>query len=83
MEFSRQEYRNRLPLPIPGHLPNPGIEPASLVPPALHTDFYHCTTWVTWHTDSKIHMDQKKKKIRQELFQKGKHDGNCLTNYEI
>ena len=24
-----------------------------------------------------------KKKIRQELFQKGKHDGNCLTNYEI
>jgi len=70
MEFSRQEYRNRLPLPIPGHLPNPGIEPASLVPPALHMDFYHCTTWVTWHNDSKIHMDKKKNTPR--TFSKGK-----------
>ena len=30
--FSRQEYWNRLPFPIPGDLPNPGIEPTS---PAL------------------------------------------------
>ena len=27
--FSRQEYRNGLPLPSPGDLPNPGIEPRS------------------------------------------------------
>ena len=30
MEFSRQEYWNGLPLPLPGDLPDPGIEPMSL-----------------------------------------------------
>ena len=29
MEFSRQEYWSGLPLPSPGDLPNPGIEPGS------------------------------------------------------
>ena len=29
MEFSRQEYWSRLPLPSPGDLPDTGIEPAS------------------------------------------------------
>ena len=32
MGFSRQEYWSGLPLPSPGHLPDPGIEPRS---PAL------------------------------------------------
>ena len=27
--FSRQEYWNGVPLPSPGNLPNPGIEPGS------------------------------------------------------
>ena len=31
MGFSRQEYWNRLPFPSPEELPNPGIEPRSLV----------------------------------------------------
>ena len=35
MEFFRQEYWSRLPFPTPGDLSNPGIEPASLVSPAL------------------------------------------------
>ena len=35
MGFFRQEYWSRLPFPPPGDLPNPGIEPASLVSPAL------------------------------------------------
>ena len=35
MGCSRQEYWSRLPFPTPGDLPNPGIEPASLVSPAL------------------------------------------------
>ena len=35
IEFSRQEYWNRLPFPSPGHLPNPGIEPRS---PTLQVD---------------------------------------------
>ena len=35
MEFSRQEYWSGFPFPSPGDLPDPGIEPTSLVPPAL------------------------------------------------
>ena len=35
MEFSRQEYWNGLPFPIPRDLPKPGIEPMSLASPAL------------------------------------------------
>ena len=36
MGFSRQEYWGGLPLPPPGDLPNPGIEPASLASHLLH-----------------------------------------------
>ena len=39
MEFSRKEYWGGLPFPTPGNLPDPGIEPASLVSPALAGDF--------------------------------------------
>ena len=35
MEFPRQEHRSGLPLPSPGGLPDPGIEPGSLT---LHGD---------------------------------------------
>jgi len=35
MGFSRQEYWSGLPLPPPGDLPDPGIEPMSFVSPAL------------------------------------------------
>ena len=35
MEFFRQDYWSRLPVPSPGDLPNPGIEPGS---PALQAD---------------------------------------------
>ena len=31
MEFFRQEHWSELPFPTPGDLPDPGIEPASLV----------------------------------------------------
>ena len=40
MGFSRQEYWSRLPFPTPGDLPDPGIEPASLVSPALAGRFF-------------------------------------------
>ena len=46
MGFSRQEYWSELPFPSPGDLPNPGIEPASLVSPALAGGFF--TTSATW-----------------------------------
>ena len=38
MGFSRQEYRNGLPYPPPGDLPNSGIEPTSSASPALQPD---------------------------------------------
>ena len=40
MGFSRQEYWSRLPLPSPGHLPHPGIKPASPGSPALGGGFF-------------------------------------------
>jgi len=36
--FSRQEYWSGLPCPPPGDLPELGIEPASLMSPALQAD---------------------------------------------
>ena len=40
MGFFRQEYWSGLPFPPPGGLPNPGIEPASLVSPVLAGEFF-------------------------------------------
>ena len=40
MEFSRQEYWSGLPFLMPGDLPDPGIEPTSLVSPALVVGFF-------------------------------------------
>ena len=40
IEFSRQEYLSGLSFPILRHLPEPGIEPASLVSPALTGRFF-------------------------------------------
>ena len=40
MEFSRQEYWNGLLFTTPGDLPDPGIEPASFVSPALAGGFF-------------------------------------------
>ena len=39
-EFSRQEYWSGLPMPMPRDVPNPGIEPMSLEPPALASRFF-------------------------------------------
>ena len=46
VKFSRQEYWNVLPFPIPGAVLDPGIEPESPAAPALASRFfYHCATW--------------------------------------
>ena len=48
MGFSRQEYWSGLPCPSPGDLPDPGIKPASLTPPALAGRFSITNTiWVS------------------------------------
>ena len=46
MEFSRQEYWSGLPLPSAGDLPYAGMEPTSLVSPALAGGFF--TTSTPW-----------------------------------
>ena len=46
MEFSGQEYWSGLPFLFPGGLPDPGIEPQSLMSPALSGGFF--TTSNTW-----------------------------------
>ena len=38
--FSRQEYWSGLPCPPPGDLPDPGVEPASLMSPELAGEFF-------------------------------------------
>ena len=40
MGTSRQEYWSGLPFPTPGHFPDPGIKPTSLVSPALAGRFF-------------------------------------------
>ena len=52
MEFSRQEYWSGLPLPPPGDLPDPRIEPESLASPALAGGFF--TSSVTWEAPIKL-----------------------------
>ena len=44
MEFSRQGYWSWLPFPSPGDLPNPGMEPSSLLSPALAGRFFTRST---------------------------------------
>ena len=46
MGFSREEYWSGLPCPPPGDLPDPGIEAASLMCPALAGRIF--TTSATW-----------------------------------
>ena len=55
MEFSRQEYWSGLPFPLPGDLPNPGIESVSLVSPALARGFF--TTRATWEAVKDTEME--------------------------
>ena len=52
MGFSRREYRSRLPCPPPVDLPDPGIEPVSLLSPALAGVF--STSSATW--EASIHV---------------------------
>ena len=52
MGFSRQ-YRSGLPFPSPGDLPNQGIEPASLMSPALVGEFF--TAGAAWEAQDLLY----------------------------
>ena len=45
MGFSRQEYWSELPCPLPGDLPDPGIEPAFPAAPTLQADSLPLSHW--------------------------------------
>ena len=45
MGLSRQEYWSGLSFPTPGDLSDPGIEPTSLVSPALQVDSLPLSHW--------------------------------------
>ena len=58
MELFRQEYCSGLPFPSPGDLPDPGIQPASLVFPSLAGRFFSTTaTWEALPLSNHPEMD--------------------------
>ena len=57
MGFSRQESWSGLPCPSPGDLPNPGIEPTSLMSPVLADGFFNTST--TWEAPLQIMTEIK------------------------
>ena len=52
MRFPGPEYWSELPFPLPGDLPNLGIEPVSLTSPALAGGFF--TTSATWEAPKPV-----------------------------
>ena len=65
MEFSRQKYWSGLPFPILGYLPNPGMEPMSLMSPALAGGLF--TTNTTWCFKPVIHHPSNSDSAVQSL----------------
>ena len=65
MRFSRQKYWSGLPCPSPGDLPNPGIEPKSLMSPALAGQFF--TTSATGEA-LYMHISSVQSLSRVQLF---------------
>ena len=58
MGFSRQEYWSGLLYPLPGDLPNPGIEASSPKSPALAGGFF--TANGNWEAPGKVRDHEKK-----------------------
>ena len=66
MEFSRQEYWSRLPLPSPGGLPDPEVKPLSPVSPALAGRFLTC--WASREAPKRTYFKQFVKHQDQDVF---------------
>ena len=80
MGFSRQEYWSGLPCPPPGDLSDPGIQPVSLMPPALAVQFF--TTSATWEaracTTSLTKMQCTLKQNKTQINRKTNPDTTVL-----
>ena len=70
MGFPRQEYWSGWSFPPPGDLPDPGIEPASPLSPALQEDFFFLPAERSGKLDKTI-TEQK-----NVSFKLGEH--NCI-----
>ena len=67
MGFPRQEHWSRLPIPAPGDLPHPGIQPLSPESPALAGRFfYHCATWEAKVRYNHSYLQMKKLGFRED-----------------
>ena len=60
MGFSRQQYWSGLPCPLPGYLPDPGIEPTSLMSPALADGFFTTSSICILRSGMRLAGDKKK-----------------------
>ena len=69
MGFSRQKYWSGLPCPSPMDLPNPGIEPMSLMSPALAGGFF--TTNATWEALKGLLSYNEVIKLNYEVIKMG------------
>ena len=76
MEFSRQEYWRRWPRPPLGDLPDPRIEPESLMFPALAGGFF--TMVATWEAPV-IMVTIAKTEVNICDTLPGRHSPECLT----
>ena len=73
MEFFRQEYWSRLPFPTPEDLPDSGVEPLTLMSPALARGlFTTSTTSMTWQkcncNHHPVHTQNKRKQKQIHCF---------------
>ena len=66
MGFSRQEYWSRLPPSPPGDLPDPGIEPASLMSPSLVGRVF--TTSAARETQTYLHWVNQRQGYSLRLY---------------
>ena len=73
MEFFRQEYWSRLPFPTPEHLPDPGIEPATHVSPALAGRF------ITTSTTCEAPIEQKRQTNGCQTLESNIHNRNSYS----
>ena len=86
MGFSRQGYWNGLPLPSPGDLPNPGIEPSSptLQADALSSeppggDIYICTSWCTAENTTTSQSNRPPIKTNEQKSKEATLDGEQFS----
>ena len=73
--FSRQEHWSGLPCPPPEDLPNPEMEPASLMPPALAGGFF--ATSNTWEGPQGKQSPTERRKTSSSRLARAQSMGDC------